>query len=108
MADVILAVMSGEQGVGQYALNQLGVAREDIVKLQQQINPPTVTFAIQHTAESESRAMQHPYIGTEHLVLAAFKMLEGQPSWPDVYRFLTVDHAAVKAAVLAALGKPAK
>jgi len=105
IVDVLAAVMTRDRGVGQHALNQIGVERETILKLQQSNNPSTVLLAIQRTAESESLAMQHSFVGTEHLALACVKMLEMQPEWPHIHQALKVDYAAVKAAVVALLGK---
>lgn len=104
---VLIAIMTVEEGVGQHVLNDVGVRRQDVVELfphPATATTPSVDCILQH-AEHEASELDHPYVGSEHLLLACLRLLEGKPEEPRVRRAIPIDYAEAKRSILTLLGR---
>jgi len=108
IVDVLVAIMTIETGVGQQVLNEAGVERQGVLGLSLVASASVVAAlpSIRLIAECEARDLSHPYVGSEHLLLACLRLLEGTPEEALIRQVIPCDYASAKDAVLRLWGKP--
>ena len=104
IVDVLVAITTVECGVGQHVLNEAGVRRPALLDLLSNANPSTVLAVIQRTAEREACDWGHPFVGSEHLLLACLKLLDRMPEAPLIRQAIQIDYTHAKGAILRILG----
>jgi hypothetical protein len=102
IGEILVAIMTVHCGLAQYILTESGIEREDLLALSPSLDASgTISLAtIQQIAESLAGDLQHPYLGSEHLLLACLKLVEGTPEEPILRQSLSIDYARAKSAVM--------
>ena len=105
--DVLVSLMVVEEGVGQHVLNERGVRRDDIFSLGDTCGEGRIASlsSIQQIAEQESRTLGHQFIGSEHLLLACLRLVEGRPEEGAIHKATLTNYSQAKAEVLELLGE---
>ena len=87
-------------------MNQRGVTRDDIFGLEKTIgNRRGASLpSIQDMAQREARGLGHLYVGSEHLLLACLRLVEGEPEEGTVLAATLTSYPEAIADVLQFLG----